>query len=126
MRLRSYTAFVGLLLLASCNVLPTACTLMGCTSGVNVTFNRQPGPYRVEALVEGSPPVVFECAPASACTSVSSAFLPVVADEVTIRVTTPSGTVTQQVRPEYEPMYPNGRSCGAVCEQASVTIQLPA
>ena len=126
MRLRSYTAFVGLLLITSCNVLPTSCTLIGCTSGVNVTFSRQPAaPYRVEALVEGSAPVVFECSNASSCTGVGAVFLAVEAEEMTIRVTTPSGTVTQQVRPQYEPMYPNGRRCGPVCEQANVTIQFP-
>ncbi|HEU4561161.1 MAG TPA: hypothetical protein VFS20_25135 [Longimicrobium sp.] len=125
MRLPSATALVSLLLLGSCNVLPTTCTLIGCTDGVNVTFNRQAAaPFRVEALVPGSEPVVFDCPTANSCTG-SSAFLAVVADEMTIRVTTPSGTVTQQVRPQYKAMYPNGRDCGAVCKQAEVTIELP-
>ena len=126
MRLRSFTAFVSLLLVASCNVLPTTCTLIGCVDGVNVTFSRPlAAPFRVEALVQGSNPVVVDCPTANSCPGLSSAFLAVVADEMTIRVTTPSGTVTQQVSPRYEAVYPNGRSCGAGCEQAEVTITLP-
>lgn len=126
MRLPSFTALVGLLLLASCNVLPTTCTLIGCSNGVNVRFNRQPAaPFRVEALVQGSNPVVVDCPTANSCAGAESVFLEVFAAEMTILVTTPSGTVTQQVRPQYQRMYPNGRSCGPVCEQAEVTIQLP-
>jgi hypothetical protein len=45
---------------------------------------------------------------------------------VTVRVTTAAGTRVQEFTGvDYEPQYPNGRSCGAACEQAIVTVQLP-
>ena len=43
---------------------------------------------------------------------------------MTIRVTTSTGTRSQEFAPAYEDQYPNGRRCGAVCRQATVTFQL--
>jgi hypothetical protein len=104
---------------------PFACTDVGCDDALVVNFDRPPtSPLRVEAEVAGqNSPAVFDCPEAARCPSV---FFPgLVADQVTIRVTTSAGTTTQQFRPQYTQQYPNGRACGAVCRQASVTVRLP-
>ena len=105
---------------------PLVCTEIGCDDGLVVRFDRTPtGAFRVEAQGDGAdPPAVFECADTSRCPP--SAFFPgLVAERVTVRVTTPEGTVAQQFTPKYERQYPNGRSCGAACRQAHVTVRLP-
>lgn len=113
------------LLLASCNPLTQACTLIGCENGLNVRFNTAPaGPYTVEAWSElRIAPHVFECAAGQTCGPVF--FRAFQGHDVTVRVTTAAGTRTQSFTGvDYEPQYPNGRDCGAVCEQATVTVQL--
>jgi hypothetical protein len=114
-----------LLLLASCNPLTQACTLIGCHDGLAVQLSTMPtGAYRVEAWSEvRTTPQVFECAAGQTC-------LPVIfpdfeGEDVTVRVTTAAGVRTQSFAGvAYEPLYPNGRLCGAACEQATVTFQL--
>lgn len=121
-RLLHATAVV---LLASCNPLTTTCTLIGCQSGLAVSFDGvQAGGYRVEAWSEVvTVPRVLECAPGQACPP--PLFPDFQGRNVTVRVTTAAGTRTQQFTGvEYESLYPNGRRCGAACQQAEVTVQL--
>ena len=66
--------------------------------------------------------VAIDCADAATCELL---FPNLVAEQVTVRVILPQGTHTQQFEPRYEKLYPNGRRCGAACEQARVTIELP-
>jgi hypothetical protein len=113
------------MLLASCNPITTTCTLIGCENGLLVRFSGVPtGGYRVEAWSElRVAPQVFECAAGQTC---PPAFFPGFAGEdVVVRVTTDAVVRTQEFPDvDYEPLYPNGRRCGASCEQASVTFQL--
>jgi hypothetical protein len=113
------------LLLASCNTLTTACTLIGCEDGLMVNLEgTPPGAYRVEAWSEIKVnPRVFECGAGETCQPV---FFPLFTGEnVTVRVTTAAGTRTLKFTGvEYESLYPNGRRCGAACQQASVTVEL--
>jgi hypothetical protein len=113
------------LLLASCNPLTQACTLIGCHNGLVVQLSSTPtGTYRVEAWSELQPtPQVVECTAGQPCLPVL--FPDFEGEDVTVRVTTDAGVRTQAFADvEYEPQYPNGRRCGATCEQASVTFQL--
>jgi hypothetical protein len=124
MRLTSVIPATAVLLLASCNPLAYDCTLMACQDGLNVRFDRAPaGAYRVEAFAGDSPnPQVFDCTDATMCPTAT--FSGLVADRVTIRVTTAGATYTQEFSPRYETVYPNGRKCGGRCSQATVTVQL--
>ena len=125
MRFTTFLNATAAVLLAGCNTISTACTLIGCDDGLAVQFTTAPsGAYRVEAITAGAAtPAVFECGAGETCPPV---FFPdLEAERVTIRVTTSAGTVSREFTPEYEDLYPNGRRCGAACRQATVTIQLP-
>lgn len=124
MRTRSLLFSATAALLAGC--IPSgACTLIGCEDGLSVRFSRPPaGAFRVVATVPGGLAVQpIDCADASTCLLM---FPGLVAGEVTLRLVTAQGTLTQQFQPRYQDVYPNGRRCGPACRQATVTIQLPA
>ena len=112
------------LLLASCSPITQVCTLIGCDDLLEVQCSRTPdGPVRVEAFTApGAEPRVVECPAEHGCSTVS--FRDLVAERVTIRVTTAAGIRSQEFTPRYENQYPNGRRCGAVCTQATITFQL--
>lgn len=123
MRLRSFLLSAATAVLGGC--IPTgACTLIGCHNGLAVLFDRPPtGAFRIEASVPNDPTqYAIDCADAATCQLL---FPDLVAEQVTVRVILPQGTHTQQFEPRYEKLYPNGRRCGASCEQARVTIELP-
>jgi hypothetical protein len=82
------------------------------------------GAFRIEATVPNDPAVVaIDCVDAMNCLLM---FPGMVAEQVTLRLITSEGTVTQEFEPRYDDVYPNGRRCGPACRQATVTIQLPA
>ena len=125
MRIRTVFHTTALVLLASCNPITQACTLIGCEDGLAVRLNGAPaGPYRVEAWSElRIAPTVYECGAAETCPPI---FFPGFAgNDVVVRVTTAAGVRTQAFDGvEYQAVYPNGRRCGGACEQAVVTVQL--
>lgn len=124
MRIRSFLFSATAALLASCSPFG-ACTLIGCETGLFVQFNQAPaGAFRIEATVPNNPNVLaIDCAQASNCHLL---FRDLIAEQVTLRVITQQGTVTQQFQPRYETLYPNGRECGPACRQATVTFQIAA
>lgn len=124
MRIRSLFYSATAALLAGCTPIGS-CTLIGCDDGLSVRFNRPPaGAFRIEAVVPDDPSVqAIDCADAATCFPM---FPGLVAEQVTLRLITAEGTLTQQFQPRYEDVYPNGRGCGPACRQATVTIQLPA
>ena len=124
MRIRSLLFSATVALLAGCTPFG-ACTLIGCDDGLSVRFSRPPaGAFRIEATVPNDPAVVaIDCVNATSCTLM---FPGLVAEQVTLRLITAQGTVTQQFQPRYEDLHPNGRRCGPACRQATVTFQLPA
>lgn len=123
MRIRTALYLFAAATLAGCNPVIT-CTLIGCHNGLVVQFDRMPTqPFRVEAIVPNDPAQhVVEC-DANRCPHVL--FPDLLPEQVTIRVTTAAGTRTQEFRPKYENLYPNGRRCGPACRQATVTVQVP-
>jgi hypothetical protein len=123
MRIRPLLLSATAALLAGC--IPTgSCTLIGCYDGLSVQFSRPPaGSFRIEATVPDDPTVqAIDCADVPSCQLI---FPDLVAEQVTLRLITAEGTVTQQFQPRYENLYPNGRRCGPSCRQATVTLQLP-
>jgi hypothetical protein len=124
MRIRSLLFSATAALLASCTPFG-ACTLIGCEDGLSVQFSRAPaGAFRIEATVPNDPTVAaIDCADAASC---PLRFPGVVAEQVTLRLITSQGTVTQEFQPRYQELHPNGRRCGPACRQATVTFQLPA
>jgi hypothetical protein len=114
---------LAVVLLAACNPVVQVCTEIGCDDALVVRLDRAPaGAYRVEAIVPGAAPAVFECGAGETC---PAAYFPgLVAERVTIRVTTSAGVRTQEFTPAYAAEYPNGRGCPAACRKATVTVQL--
>jgi hypothetical protein len=129
MRVPRFVAPVLALLLAGCQAFvgPLACTDVGCPNGLTVRFDRPPaGAYRIEVVPDHDPALArtLDCPAAEMCGP--AAFVgDFFAESVTLRVTTAAGTTTRQVRPRFQPVYPNGRRCGAACSQAEVTVRLP-
>jgi len=119
----------GLLLAgSSCNLfLPIDCTLIGCPDALTVEIS-DPGSerYRVVLLVQGEEVATrdVDCGGPAGC----RAYFEKTPAEATVRIEAADGTVVEhQVRPTYEPQYPNGRRCDRepVCHQASVALRAP-
>lgn len=123
MRIRSLLLSATAALVAGCSPV-ISCTLIGCENGLAVRFDRTPtGPFRIEAIVPNEAEArVIDCPDVVNCHLL---FRDLVADQVTLRVTTQAGTSTRTFQPRYEELYPNGRRCGPACRQATVTYQLP-
>ena len=126
MRSNAIIQATAALLLASCNpITGGGCTLIGCYDGLVVELPASTvGPVRVEAWSElRIAPQIFECVAGEVCQY--AVFPDFQGQNVTVRVTTDAGVHTQEFTGvEYEPQYPNGRRCGAVCEQAILTVQM--
>ena len=117
---------------AGCSVLAPGdevCTLAGCRTGLAVELSVRPSaPFRIEATVPGATPAgpayVYECPDPARCGAVAffEDFTPA---RVTIRVTTPAGTVTREFTPTYRTHRPNGEDCPPTCRDATVRVDLP-
>ena len=112
-------------LLAGCNGISGACTLIGCDSGLVVLLAQAPtGPYRIEVFSrEDAPHYAFDCAVPGQCGDVR--FVDYTPESVTIRVTTSAGTREQTAQPKYSVYRPNGPNCEPTCRSAAVTVALP-
>lgn len=121
--------FPALLLLSGCGSIfgPTACTLIGCESGVEVAFAQRPdAPFRIEAEVPGHPSsrYVYECDEVSRCGG-RIFFADFTPDVVRIRVVTAAGTTEQIYSPQYSESRPNGPDCEPLCRTARIMLPLP-
>lgn len=118
----------ALLLLSGCGSIigPTACTLIGCESGLEVLFDgAQTEPVRVEAEVPGRPGrFVLECDGTNRCRG-GVFFADFTPDAVRIRIVSAAGTTEQLYRPTYTERRPNGPNCEPLCRTARVTAVLP-
>jgi hypothetical protein len=126
--MRRHFVLTTAVLLAASGCIDTACTLIGCVSGLFIQFDKAPEyPYRVELTTGGSTTRTFlqECPSSAKCGPGMAYFPDYFPSAVTITVTTPSGTVTKLVEPTYQESYPNGRGCGPACKSAQVTMALP-
>ena len=141
-------ALTPLLGFAGCDDTPMACTLIGCTSAYVVTLASPgdavpAGRYTVTVAAEGEArSCAFTVAPCADGTCVSdpspgcppSVYAVQNGAEVQIRFEPLEGPVSLTVAldgvvlsatsltPAYEPQYPNGIDCGAVCEVARTEV----
>jgi len=106
----------------------TDCTLIGCLNGLIIEFDKPAAaPYRVELMAPGlgsGQTFVRDC-PTANSNPMSEFFPDYFPTEVTVKITTPSGTVSKAVQPKYEDYFPNGKRCGSACRNAHVAVALP-
>ncbi len=116
-----------LALAASCSYsdnIPVPCTLIGCTDGLTVQIEGTlPTAFVLEAVAPAGPPVIVECPDSALCGSniFLEGFTP---EEVTIRLSFDSDSVSETFNPFYETYLPNGPDCPPECLVASVTVLL--
>lgn len=115
--------FMLLPLIPACeSTVGEACTLIGCSSGIEVQLEETPAiPYRVEADAGGGDAkYVFECDSAEECPPIFFAeFTP---DWLIINVISGTDTTWYEVRPSYEKNQPNGPACEPTCFNAVVRL----
>ena len=128
MRLRQLAPVSATVLALGCSAPGTAvtCTLIGCVSGLFVSFSTAPtGPVQVYVTTpKDTTPRVYDCTVGPQCMPVPlfTSYMP---DTAYITVTYAGRTMTTEVHPVYEPQYPNGKACGAACTSAKITLPLP-
>ena len=118
-------AILILLLAAACTSAIEVCSLLGCSSGLTVKFDRTPDiAYQVAARTnDPSPRFVFDCPNPSRC--VWAFFADYTPGLVIITVTTSRGSRDYTVSPHYETSRPNGPNCSPECRNAIVTVAFP-
>lgn len=127
MRIPSRLLVAGTALLAGCNVLPTACTLIACESGLTIQVSnpRLPPTYQVELDLPDGTTLVRACAAATPCGG-GVFFEGVTPATATVRFIVEGGVTHQQtVTPTYQNHRPNGAGCPPVCRQGTAAIQVP-
>lgn len=122
----SITTWRGLLLIpliASCDSISgPICTQRDCQNGLSVVLSEPPtGAYTLEVLELGQEPRSFECALDTGCPD-RMFFASVSAPQVTVRLTTSSGTRSEIFQLTYTPFQPNGPGCSPICFIADVTF----
>jgi len=104
--------------------LPVVCTDAGCFDGLTVQIEGTlPTAFVLEAVAPAGPPVIVECPDSAMCGSniFLEGFTP---EEVTIRLSFDSDSVSETFNPFYETNQPNGPDCPPECLVASVTVLL--
>ena len=99
-----------------------ACTLMGCSSGLQVEIRSPPeGAFRLEAEAPGSSGrYVVPCADGASCRNVLlQDFTP---SQVRIRIVSDDGEAAWLAEPVYRDHRPNGPGCPPVCRIGSVVV----
>ena len=128
MRRRHLVPLSAAVLVLGCSAAATGvgCTLIGCVSGLLVSFSTTPtGPVKVEVTSPGNTtPRVYDCTLGPQCMPVPL-FANYMPDTAYVTVTYAGRTTTTEVHPVYQPQYPNGRACGAACTSARITLPLP-
>ena len=113
--------FLVLLLLGCNDVTGQACTLIGCSDGLNVEVQGVMSDVSVEATSATGETRTAPCQAFSdsTCWVHFDDFVP---DEVTIRVADGDNQVSVTTKPAYESLQPNGPDCPPTCRQATVVI----
>ncbi len=100
------------------------CTLIGCSNGLLLTFDRTPEAGTIISIEDLGFPVRLECGVDVDCSR--GVFLSDFrTDFVSVRITTSQGDVWHEIRPEYVESHPNGKNCPDTCFNAEVTLALP-
>ncbi len=123
MKAKSRLAAVILLGLWACSD-PLLCTLIGCSNGLLLTFDRPPDPGTIVSIENLGVPWRVECGADVDCSR--GIFLPDFRPEhISVRIITSNGEVWREIRPEYLESHPNGENCPDTCFRAEVMLELP-
>jgi hypothetical protein len=121
---RRYIGIVGLLAVSACGG-AAYCTLIGCDSQLTVALASAPtGPWRIDVVGKFGESVAFDCPDSSRC-GTSASFRNFIPARATVTVTYGGRTGSSEVTPSYAQVQPNGKDCGPICTQATVTVPLP-
>lgn len=115
-------ALASTVLASGCGSITEVCTLMGCTSGIEVQLEEEPPvPYRIEAAADGGTArYVYECGQTARCSPIFFAeFTP---DWVLFSVIVGADTTWYEVRPTYTEQQPNGPGCEPICYNSVVRL----
>ena len=103
------------------------CSDIGCTTSLRVELQGEPADaFTMTARIPGGEPrepVAVGCSPGgSQCVALFDGFT----EEPTVIFTYESSTETVEraLSPDYDVSYPNGRSCGPTCFNATVVFRL--
>ena len=119
-------AIAGLLLTASslgCGAMD--CSDIGCTASLRVELRGEPADsFTMTARMPGGEPrepLGVGCSPGGSCVVLFDGFT-----EPTVILTYESSTerVERALSPDYDVSYPNGRSCGPTCFNATFVFRL--
>ena len=126
--MRRHFVLIAAVLLTASACIDSACTLIGCSSGLRIQFASPPTTaYRIEAtsgFAQG-PKYVFDCPNVAMCNAPTIQLNDYLPPTVTINVITAAGTTTTEVNPEYSKFQPNGSRCGPTCTVATVQVPFP-
>ncbi len=102
-----------------------ACTEIGCSNGLLVTFNTPPPHGSIVELDNSNGfPWRVECGIDWNC-DFGIFFADFTPDHVRVRVVTPDGEVSESFQPTYQKHQPNGDGCPATCLNATILVELP-
>ena len=101
-----------------------ACTLVGCSSGLELVFNRTPGTDAVLTLDLGDGvPWVVDCSEQVCGARVR--FSSLIVDAARVVVVEGGDTTEFAIQPLYRRIHPNGPDCEPTCRVAEVSLVLP-
>ena len=132
---RSFLISFALITTLSCTpssqepMIPVACTLIGCSSGVVVHLATPPTTtFRVQLTPRGGTygtTYAFDCPRAGECPQ-DIMFPDIITESARVTVTTPRGSRETEIQHVvYSSAHPNGPRCGPECRQARVTAEIP-
>lgn len=110
--------------LTGCDVSgPTACTNLGCETGLHVELEGQPqGAFSITADSPGGESRVIECTEVT--TGCPLVFVDYTPAEVMLTYESADVTVHETFTPTYALVRPNGPGCSPECLTATVVLQL--
>ncbi len=124
------------LLLSACTPRPPtphACTEIGCTNELKIVIDGAlPATYTIELAAPGLETVSLTCvngqsseASIHECRPDGAVFRGLTPDEVTVTFTSDAAIVSDNLRPTYTTIQPNGPDCPPTCRQGTAKLSLP-
>ncbi len=113
---------LALLLMVGCAPFEPGCPSVGCLDGLSVELvDPEPGPFRLEVHLPDGAMRIEECAESQSPSCYTRFFFEgVVAEEVTLRLTTATRTIVEVHRPDYSRKPSEAASAGASPMSAGV------
>lgn len=119
-------ALLAVLALVGCAPFEPGCPPVGCLDGLIVELvDREPGPFRLEVHLPDGTTHMEECAESRSPSCRTMFFFEgVVAEEVTLRLTTATQTIVEVHRPDYSRKPGGFGGCQISCRQAHIAINM--